>query len=111
VALIIRNRIYTLLKEEMIRMESKPNFMTVPDAIRELEKIEMVRRNNGMYRLDHAVTKKQKTILNAFGLDVEYVLLKASGIGNLLADKSSLMDAINEKGEEEYGESEDDCFY
>ena len=35
--------------------------MTVPAALRELEKIEMVRRNNGQYRLDHAVTKKQKT--------------------------------------------------
>ena len=33
-----------------------------------LEKIEMVRRGNGHYRLDHAVTKKQKTLLSAFGL-------------------------------------------
>ncbi|MDD4220425.1 MAG: transposase [Sphaerochaetaceae bacterium] len=111
VALIIRNRIYTLLKEEMIRMESKPNFMTVPDAIRELEKIEMVRRNSGTYRLDHAVTKRQKTILHAFGLDVEYVRLKATEIGNLLADGLSMMHATDEKGDEEHGENEDDCFY
>ena len=40
--------------------------MTVPAALRELEKIEMVRRTDGRYRLDHAVTKKQKTILSAF---------------------------------------------
>jgi len=111
VALIIRNRIYTLLKEEMLRMEAKPNYMTVPDAIRELEKIEMVRRNNGTYRLDHAVTKRQKTILNAFGLDVEYVRLKATEIGRLLADGASMMNAANEDGGEEHGEEEDGCFY
>jgi len=111
VALIIRNRIYTLLKDEMLRMESRPNFMTVPDAIRELEKIEMVRRNNGTYRLDHAVTKRQKTILNSFGLDDEYVRLKATEIGRLLADGGSMMDAADEDGGEEHGEEEDGCFY
>ena len=58
VALIVRNRIYNLLKETMMRMESSPNYMTVPAALRELEKIEMVQRGRGMYRLDHAVTKK-----------------------------------------------------
>ena len=37
--------------------------MTVPAAIRELEKIEMVRRNGGgSYKLDHAVTKTKKII-------------------------------------------------
>ena len=69
VALIVRNRIYNLLKEQMIRMESKQKYMTVPAAIRELEKIEMVRRNGGRYKLDHAVTKTQKVILSSFGLD------------------------------------------
>ncbi len=111
VALIIRNRIYTLLKEEMFRMGAKPNYMTVPDAIKELEKIEMVRRNNGMYRLDHAMTKRQKTILNAFGLDDEYVRLKATEIGRLLSDGASLLDATDENGGEEHGEDEDACFY
>ena len=57
---------YNLLKETMLRLETKPNYMTVPAALRELEKIEMVRRGNGHYRLDHVVTKKQKTILSAF---------------------------------------------
>lgn len=69
VALIIRNRIYNLLKEQMIRIETRQKYLTVPAAIRELEKIEMVRRNNGTYKLDHAVTKTQKIILSSFGLD------------------------------------------
>ncbi len=60
VALIVRNRMYNLLKDTMLRMETRPNFMTVLAAIRELEKMEMVRRSGGLYRLDHAVTKQRQ---------------------------------------------------
>ena len=49
-------------------MLEKPNYMNVPAAIRELEKIEMIRQADGVYRLDHAVTATQKTILKAFGM-------------------------------------------
>ena len=49
---------------------------TVPDSIRELEKIEMIRQADGVYRLDHAVTATQKTILNAFGIDANYIKKK-----------------------------------
>ena len=110
VALIIRNRIYSLLKEELFRIETRPNYMTVPQALRELEKIEMVRRNHGTYRLDHAVTKRQKTILNAFGLDEQYVRLKATEIGRLLADGSSLMDSPDTDGDDEDGENQEYSF-
>ena len=37
VATIIRSRIYTLLKDELAKLDKKPNYMTVPAAIRELE--------------------------------------------------------------------------
>ena len=30
IALIVRNRMYNLLKETMLRLETKPNYMTVP---------------------------------------------------------------------------------
>lgn len=73
IALIIRNRIYTALKDEMGRLGTEPNYMTVPAALRELEKIEMVRLTDNLYRLDHAVTKTQKTILKAFGIDEPYI--------------------------------------
>ena len=43
--------------------------MTVPAAIRELEKIEMIRYGNDVYRLDHSITKTQKAILKAFDID------------------------------------------
>lgn len=84
VALIVRNGIYTRLKEELERIDEKPNYMTVPAAIRELEKIEMIRGRDQVYRLDHAVTKTQKTILNAFGMDAAYVKHRAQRISEQL---------------------------
>ncbi len=109
IALIVRNRIYNLLKELMLRLETNPNYLTVPAAIRELEKIEMVRRNNGTYRLDHAVTKKQKVILSSFGLSNDDVLRSANEIGQLLAKNKSLIEVeepdTDEK--EEYSDGED----
>ena len=73
VALIIRNRMYNYLKEEKKKLDRKPNYMTVPAAIRELDKIEMARQLDGVYRFDHAITATQKTILKAFGLTDSYV--------------------------------------
>ena len=84
VALIVRNRIYTKLKEELNSIEENPNYMTVPAALRELEKIEMIRGRDRIYRLYHAVTKTQKTILNAFGMDASYVKKRAERISEQL---------------------------
>ncbi len=75
---------YTSLVEEMKKLEKKPNYMTVPAAIRELEKIEMVRQTDNVYRLDHAVTATQKTILGAFGLDENNVKYRAKEVSNML---------------------------
>ena len=80
VALIIRNRIYTKLRDEVERLGKEPNYMTVPAAIKELEKIEIIRGLDLAYRLDHAVTATQKTILSAFGMDAKYVQEKAKRI-------------------------------
>ena len=101
IALIIRNRIYNLLKETMLSMEQRPNFMTVPTAIRELEKIELIRRNGGSYRLDHAVSKRQKVILSSFGMNAEDISAIAIEIDKLLKDNQSLMDAGEEADKEE----------
>jgi len=87
IALIVRNKIHTCLKEEMKNLDKKPNYMTVPAAIRELEKIEMVRQTDNVYRLDHAITATQKVILKSFGIDVPYVKYRATEISNLLKNK------------------------
>ena len=102
VALIVRNRIYNLLKEQMIRLESKQKYMTVPAAIRELEKIEMVRRNSGVYKLDHAVTKTQKIILSSFGLDETNISKSAEEYSRLLNSALS----FTNKEEPDDGEEE-----
>lgn len=85
VALTIRNRIYRRLKEKKKQMDKKPNYMTVPAALKELEKIEMIRLTDNRYHLDHAVTATQKTILEAFGLDVKNIKTEADKISKALA--------------------------
>lgn len=84
VALIIRSKFFTCLKDAVLEEGTKQNFMTVPAAIKELEKIEMVRQLDHVYRLDHAVTKTQKIILKAFGIDVNYVKDRAGKISEQL---------------------------
>lgn len=84
IALIIRCKIYTSLKDEMKSLDKRPNYMTVPAALKELEKIEMVRQLDNIYRLDHAVTAVQKNILRAFGMDVAYIKYRASEISEKL---------------------------
>ena len=84
IALIIRCRMYTALKDKAKELTKKPNYLTVPAAIRELEKIEMTRHLDKIYRLDHAVTKTQKVILSAFGIDTGYVQYKAKDISETL---------------------------
>lgn len=109
IALIVRNRIYNLLKDTMLKLEASPNYMTVPAALRELEKIEMVRRSNGRYRLDHAVSKRQKTILSAFGLDDMDVRSTAVQISNLLASNQSLLETTVREDEDD-GQDEIDYY-
>lgn len=76
VALIVRSKIYTRL-ETMLK-----NYMTVPAAMKELERIEMVRQLDNVYRLDRSLTAGQKLILKAFGINESYVKAKAASISN-----------------------------
>lgn len=87
IALLIRCKLYTALKKKADEMVKKPNYLTVPAAIRELEKIEMTRQLDKVYRLDHVVTKVQKVILNAFGIGTEQVKYKANYISESLKGK------------------------
>ena len=68
-------------------MIKKPNYLTVPAAIRELEKIEMTRQLDKIYRLDHAVSKTQKVVLSAFGISTEQVKYKVNYISENLRGK------------------------
>ena len=85
-AMIVRCKMYINLKEEMKKLDKKLNYMTVPAAIKELEKIEMVRQLDNIYRLDHAVTANQKVILKAFGLDANSIKYFASELSKELKE-------------------------
>lgn len=84
VALIVRNKFFTYLREEMKRNRKRPNFMSVPAALKELEKIEMIRQVDGNYRMDHAVTATQKKILKAFGMNERNIREEAIEINKQL---------------------------
>lgn len=85
VALIIRNKIYTCLKDRMKELKKKKNYMTVPAALKELNKIEMVRQADGVYYMDHAVTATQKDILQAFNMNAATVKKDAAELSKQLA--------------------------
>ena len=53
--------------------------------------LQHTRRNGGIYKLDHAVTRTQKIILSSFGLDEDSILDSANEISKLLASSKSLM--------------------
>lgn len=46
--------------------------------------LEMLRGADRVYRLDHAVTKTQRTILNALGMNVQYINDRANRISEQL---------------------------
>ena len=82
VALIVRNKMFHYLDTAIEEGANKQNYMTVPAAIKELEKIEMSRQSDGVYRLDHAVTATQKAILNAFKISPATIPNKAKMISD-----------------------------
>ena len=86
IVLIIRNKLYHYLKEEMKQLDKRPNYMTVPAAIRELEKIEIVRLTDNKYHLDHAVTAVQKTILKSFRMDAHLIKYYAEELSRMLKE-------------------------
>ena len=69
----------------MGRMDKKQNYMTVPAAMKELEKIELLKGADSEYNLDYAVTATQKAILKAFDMTAENVHKQARAISSDLA--------------------------
>ncbi len=92
IALIIRNRIYNLLKEQMKKLPQIKNQLTVPAAIKQLEKIEMIRRAPQEYKLDHAITKTQKIILQCFGISPEEAIQNTKQISKALQQGQDLQE-------------------
>lgn len=89
VGLIIRNKMYTYLKDELEKSDGNPNYLTVPGAIKELEKIEMVKRTDQVYRMSRAITKTQKKVLKAFNMNARDINKTAAEIAENLGDSPS----------------------
>ena len=56
--------------------------MTVPAALKELEKIEMLKGADNEYNLDYAVTATQKTILKAFDMTSDNIHRQARALSS-----------------------------
>ena len=84
IALIIRNAIYNKLRDEKYSInEPDNNIFSVPEAIKQLEKIEMIKYND-TYRLSSALSRNQKKLLKAFNMNSGSILMEAQYIANIL---------------------------
>ncbi|WP_229771866.1 hypothetical protein [Lactobacillus porci] len=97
-----------LLRKRKAKIPGKPNYLCVPAALKELEKIELIRQPNGNYKLDHAVTATQKVILGAFGLDKEWIKTQARLIGK---DIQNAAMPEEQKDDEENAENAENIEY
>ena len=82
--------ILTIAETKSLNKAAEQLYVSQPsltNALKELEKIVMIRQLDGVYRLDHAVTATQKTILDAFGLNEGNVRYQAKEIGNVLQNQ------------------------
>jgi hypothetical protein len=71
VALIIRSRFYACISDHVHATRTRRNYLNVVSVITELQKIELIRIGDGVYRLDHAITARQKEILSIFGMSAD----------------------------------------
>lgn len=76
-------------------------------ALRELEKVELIRQPNGNYKLEHSITTTQKTILGAFGIDEEDAKGRALIIGKELLNA----EVIEKEQEDRYTTGKDGEIY
>ena len=98
IALLIRQKMYTCLLDENLKQTSPLNFMDVPAAIKELEKIEMTQLPDGTYRLSWAVTATQKTILSAFKMKESDIKNGAKEIADYLNPCKDLDSSVQKIG-------------
>ena len=92
---------YTALKDKASEKVKESSYLTVPAAIRELEKIEMTRQLDKIYRLDHAVSKTQKVVLSAFEISADQLKYKANYISEKIKRKLKMARNISKESLEQ----------
>ncbi len=99
IALIFKSRLWFLLQKKRPGHEQTECSHDVMQAVHELERIEMVRRNDGRYALDSALTKKQKEILLSLGMNMEDVKAEAAKISARLSEAAHEIYTLAEEDE------------
>lgn len=84
-ALILRSRLHHAINGHIVATGRRPNYMNVVSVLGELEKIELIRIGDGVYRLDHAITARQKDILSVFGLGADDMKDRCRALSQTLA--------------------------
>lgn len=84
-ALIVRNKMYRMIKDEVYETLNTGNHMNVTKALKELDRIELTRRNKGVYTLDCSVSRNQKEILKAFNMGEGDVTMTATKLQEILS--------------------------
>lgn len=84
IALIIRSWIHKQIVAHIKASNKTCNWMNVPSLIKELEKITMLRDADGRYRLNKAITKRNREVLAIFGLDENQVNAKVRELSDKL---------------------------
>lgn len=84
IALIIRSRFHACICDHVRAAGIRRNYMNVVSVIAELEKIELIRIGNGVYRMDHAITARQREILAVFGMSDEDMKRECSTVSQEL---------------------------
>ena len=110
IALILRSRMYSLLKDELLSQGKSCKYLNVPAAIRELEKIRITRAPNGSYRLLYGLTKAQKQILSVFGISIQDLIKTSIDVSNILAAlpaKNKTPDSLEQLLDDEFCNEED----
>ena len=99
IALIIKSRLWALLQKKRPGQDKAEDSLDVMEAVQELEKIEMVRRDDGRYTLDSTLSKTQKEILLALGMKIEDIQADAAKVSVLLSEAATEIYTVAEEDE------------
>ncbi len=114
IALILRSKLYVLLKDEQIRIGKRQQYLNVPKAIDELEKIQIIQPVVGKpYVQSSAIHAKARQILSCFGISKEEAMEKIAAIcTNEVLYKGSTSSKCNLlRSHEDEGNANDLSFY
>lgn len=88
-ALIAMCEIHRRVEERVRGLGRRRDYMTLDGVVAELEKIEMVRAGDGVYRLDHVITPRQLELLSLFDMDESTLRQECKRLSGVLVSSPS----------------------